>query len=90
MVGSAVLSQTQDKGRQTFCRARFKKAWEGIAMLRKTTLLDDTEINQFFKDNQSAYLVKYILFHNKILDRNEHHVVYSLDTKMMNGRHLQR
>jgi hypothetical protein len=59
-------------------------------MLRKTTLLDDTEINQFFKDNQSAYLVKYILFHNKILDRNEHHVVYSLDTKMMNGQHLQR
>ena len=59
-------------------------------MLRKTTLLDDTEINQFFKDNPTAYLVKYILFNNKILDRNEHHVVYSLDTKMMNGQHLQR
>lgn len=59
-------------------------------MLRKTTLLDDTEINQFFKDNPTAYLVKYILFHNRILDRNEHHIVYSLDTKMMNGQHLQR
>lgn len=58
MVGSAVLSQAQDRGRQAFCRARFKKAWEGIAMLRKTTLLDDTEINQFFKDNPTAYLVK--------------------------------
>ena len=59
-------------------------------MLRKITLLADKDINQFFKANPGAYIVKYILFYNKISDRNEHHVVYSLDTKMMNGQHLQK
>ena len=59
-------------------------------MLHKATLLDDKAINTFFGKNPNAYLVKYILFYNKILDRNEHHVVYSLDTRMMNGQHLQK
>ena len=59
-------------------------------MLKKITLLNDNDINTFFSKRPTTYLIKYVIYHNKIDGRNEHHIVYSLDTKMMNGQHLQR
>lgn len=59
-------------------------------MLKKITLLSDDMINRFFADHPTIYLIKYVIYHNKIENRNEHHIIYSLDTKTMNGQHLQR
>lgn len=59
-------------------------------MLKKVTLDGDEDINEFFKNHPSLYLVKYILYYNTIARKNEHHIIYSLDTKMMQGQHLQK
>ncbi len=59
-------------------------------MLQKITLGSDEEINRFYRENPRMYVVKYILFFNPATRQSEHHITYSLDTKMMNGQHLQK
>lgn len=65
-------------------------------MLKKITFTSDSDVNAFFKENCNdrgenlIFLVKLIIIHNPILQRQEQHIIYSHKVIMKSGQHMRK